>query len=430
MRIKYLLSFSLAALISGITAAEETSAKDSTPLTIERVAELARQVAPEIAAARLGQSITELEIRGSYAFVYPHLSASASYTRSSLDYNEIPIFGNVAFNREDEYRAGVTWSQFLYTYDRLGAAQDADRFLTQLAKQQVALTQRDMSYAARIAFEQVRLTRAALLIAQLRVTQRQGEYDDAKALADIGRATLTDANLAQISFAHAQSELVAAQSDHETARVKLSALIGYELAKMPAVQDEPLPRPDLAQLIAHADKQLTTTGEPVRLQLQENYEQAVSRLERSQARPSLNARATYGGDGAQYDNLDAAWSVSVALNWDLYDGGLTLAHSERSAQRSQQIRLERAAIQRDRRIKLDQARSQSRSILEQITLAEQVVTLAKQNYDDARAQYRAGRLTQTQVGDSSIRLADAYYRLLSVRYQEAVIAHELERLAE
>jgi outer membrane protein len=365
-----------------------------------------------------------------YAFVYPHLSASASYTRSSLDYNEIPIFGNVAFNREHEYRAGVTWSQFLYTYDRLGATQDADRFLTQLAKQQVALTQRDITYAARITFEQVRLTRAALHIAQLRVTQRQGEYDDAKALADIGRATLTDANLAQIALAHAQSELVAAKSDQEASRVKLAALIGSELAIMPPVQDEPLPRPDLVQLITHADKQLTTTGEPVSLQLKENYEQAVSRFERSQARPSLGARATYGGDGAKYDNLDQAWSVSVALTWNLYDGGLTLAQSERSAQRSQQIRLERAAIQRDRRIKLDQARSQSSSIVEQITLAEQVVTLAKQNYEDARAQYRAGRLTQTQVGDSSIRLADAYYRLLSVRYQEAVIAHELERLAE
>jgi outer membrane protein TolC len=63
-------------------------------------------------------------------------------------------------------------------------------------------------------------------------------------------------------------------------------------------------------------------------------------------------------------------------------------------------------------------------------LADQVVILAKANYEDTRAQYRAGRLTLVQVGDSSFRLTEARYRLLSLRYQEAVLGHELERLAE
>ena len=174
-----------------------------TPLTADRAAELALAVAPEVAAARVGQAIAAAEVRAGYAFVYPQVSASASYTRASLDYQEIPAFGRVALNREDDWRGGVALDQFLYAYDRLGAARDADGGLIQLANQDLKLSQRDVAYAARVAFESVRLGRARVKIAQERVTQREGERDDAKAQVEIGRARSTDGQLAEITLAQA-----------------------------------------------------------------------------------------------------------------------------------------------------------------------------------------------------------------------------------
>jgi HAE1 family hydrophobic/amphiphilic exporter-1 len=402
----------------------------STPLSAESAATMARNIAPEVAAARIGQAIAAVNSRSAYAFAYPHVLGSASYTRSSLDYQEIPVFGNVAFNREEEYRTGVALEQYLYSYGRLGAASDADSQLTRLAKHEVVLTQRDMAFMARVTFESARLARARQRIAAERVAQRTGERNDAHALAQAGRANMSEANLADIILSQAEDERAAADSEWEKALIKLAALIGVERAAMPEIAAEPIDRPDLPKLLSTAAQMVKSGGEPVSFELQQQYEDALGRLERSTARPQLYARASYGADGTTYDNLDDAWSASLALTWKLYDGGNTSANSERAVQRSRQLRYQREASVRDRLIQLDQARHESRSLQERITLADHVIILAKANYEDTRAQYRTGRLTLVQVGDSSFRLTEAYYRLLSLRYQESVLGHELERLAE
>ena len=120
----------------------------------------------------------------------------------------------------------------------------------------------------------------------------------------------------------------------------------------------------------------------------------------------------------------------MSLTWNLYDGGGTVARTERMAQRSRQIAHQRDAVVRDRRIALDQARSEATSVASRITLAQRVVDLATSTYDDSRAQYREGRLTLVQVGDSSVRLGEARYRLLSLLYQEPMAGAEGEAAGE
>lgn len=400
------------------------------PLTADRAAHLALAVAPEVAAARIGQAIAAAEVRAGYAFVYPHLNATATYTRASLDYQELPVFGRVAFNRENDWRGGVVLDQFLYAYDRLGAARDADSGLVQLANQDLKLSQRDIAHAARVAFEGVRLGRARVKIAQERVSQREGERDDAKAQVEVGRARSTDAQLAEIALAQAADELAAAQAALDAARIRLAAMIGLAPTALPVVPEEPLPRPTLDALVTNAAAHIEQNGEAARLDYARQYEEATARLMDSEDRPMLGLRATYGADGAEYHDLEDTWTAGVSLTWNLYDGGGTVARTERLAQRSRQLAHQREAVVRDRRIALDQARSEVTSLASRITLAQRVVELANATYEDSRAHYREGRLTLTQVGDSSVRLAEARYRLLALLYQEAVLGHDLEKLAE
>lgn len=403
---------------------------EEAPLTADRAAELALAVAPEVAAARVGQAMAAAEVRAGYAFVYPHLSASASYTRASLDYQDIPAFGRVALNQENDWRGGVVLDQFLYTYDRLGAARDADGSLIRLANQDLKLSQRDVAYAARVAFESVRLGRARVRIAQERVSQRVGERDDANAQVEVGRARATDGRLAEIAVAQAADEQAAAQGALDAARIRLAALIGITPTALPVVPDEPLPRPALDALLVNAAAHIDRNGEAARFEYARRYEEATARLQDSEDRPMLGLRATYGADGPEHDDLEDTWTAGVALTWNLYDGGGTIARTERLAQRSRQLAHQREQVIRDRRIALDQARTEAASLANRITLAQRVVDLATATYDDARAQYREGRLTLVQMGDSSVRLGEARYRLLSLLYQEAVLGHDLEKLAE
>lgn len=417
-------------LLLSVTLFAVAFAEDAVPLTAERAADLALAVAPEVAAARVGQAIAAAEVRAGYAFVYPKLSASASYTRASQEYQEFPPFGRIPRNQEDDWRAGVVLDQFVYSYDRLGAARDADRELIGLAAQDLTLSRRDIAHAAKLAFQAVRLGRARLAIASDRVVQREGEYGDAKAQVEVGRARPTDAQLAEIALAQATDERAAAESGLQASLIRLAALIGIELVALPVIAAEPLPRPALDIALTRASERIATAGEVARVEISRRYEEATARLQDSEDRPQLGLRGTYGADGAEYDDLEDTWTAGVALTWNLYDGGSTIARTEQRFQRSRQLVYQRDAVLRDRRTALDQARVEAASLAQRITLAEQVVKLADTTYEDARAQYREGRLTLTQVGDTSIRLGEARYRLLSLLYQEAVLAHDLEKLAE
>jgi outer membrane protein TolC len=403
---------------------------EDAPLTADRAAELALAVAPEVAAARVGQAIAAAEVRAGYAFVYPKLSASAAYTRSSLQYQDYPFFGRIAVNDQNDWRAGVVLDQFVYAYDRLGAARDADRELAAGAAQDLALSRRDVAYAAKLAFQGVRLGRARLVIANDRVVQREGERDDAKAQVEVGRARSTDANLAEIALAQATDERAAAQSALESARIRLASLIGVQAGALPVIAAEPIPRPVIETLLTLAANHIATSGEAARIEIARRYEEAAARLQDSEDRPQLGVRGTYGADGAQYNDLEDTWTAGVALTWNVYDGGSTIARTEQRFQRSRQLAHQRDAVLRDRRTALDQGRAEAASLAQRIALAQQVVELANATYEDARAQYREGRLTLVQVGDTSIRLGEARYRLLSLLYQEAVLAHDLEKLAE
>jgi outer membrane protein TolC len=347
-----------------------------------------------------------------------------------VEYQEFPIVGRIPRNQEDDWRAGVVLDQFVYAYDRLGAAREADRQLIGLADRDLALSRRDVAHAAKLAFQGVRLGRARLVIASDRVTQRTGERDDAKAQVEVGRARPTDGNLAQIALSQAVDEQAAAESALAAARIRLALLIGVEATALPPIAGEPQPRPVLDRLLSASELRLTTGGEAGRAESARRYEEATARLLDSEDRPQLGLRGTYGADGADYDDLEDTWTAGVALTWNLYDGGSTVARTEQRFQRSRQLAHQRDAILRDRRIAWEQARAEAASLAQRITLAEQVVTLAEATYEDARAQYREGRLTLVQVGDTSIRLGEARYRLLSLLYQEAVLGHDLEKLAD
>ena len=58
------------------------------------------------------------------------------------------------------------------------------------------------------------------------------------------------------------------------------------------------------------------------------------------------------------------------------------------------------------------------------------VSLAADNYKDARSQYRAGTLTQTQMGEFHLAYSEARFGLVTLYFMERGMEIEVEALVE
>ncbi|MCP4118718.1 MAG: TolC family protein, partial [Desulfobacteraceae bacterium] len=134
--------------------------------------------------------------------------------------------------------------------------------------------------------------------------------------------------------------------------------------------------------------------------------------------------------GEETDEMTESLAAGVKLQWDLFSGGLA-----RSRKAAAQARLKKAKDQLSLTEKELSARVNSLGIRkteveERIKIQKESVTLAKENYGDARGHYRAGTITLTRLGEFSLSYAEARFTLQSLFLQQRELAGDMEQLLE
>jgi outer membrane protein TolC len=67
---------------------------------------------------------------------------------------------------------------------------------------------------------------------------------------------------------------------------------------------------------------------------------------------------------------------------------------------------------------------------ERIKLQQESVSLAKENYEDARGHYRAGTITLTRLGEFSLSYAEVRFTLQSLFLRQRELASDMEQLLQ
>ena len=114
--------------------------------------------------------------------------------------------------------------------------------------------------------------------------------------------------------------------------------------------------------------------------------------------------------------MDESWRVGLQASWDLMDGGA--GRAAEAAARARMRRAEHAASQARKAVAGEMAavRVNIESLAQRIILQREAVTLAAENYKDARGHYRAGTITLTRLGEFSLTTAEARFNLIRLYY--------------
>jgi outer membrane protein len=224
-----------------------------------------------------------------------------------------------------------------------------------------------------------------------------------------GVATGVDVTRAETRLAQTRVRLSQSQTASEQAVLNLQRVVGLPLGSTLALTDplrftnDPLPS------IETAVEEAGQTRPEVRIaEAQAGLAGLEKRAVQAELLPSVDFVGDYGVSGITPTNTALPTRrVAVQLNVPLFNGGLTRGRIEAASSRERQAELElgsvRGQVEEDVRL----AFSALRTTAEQVSAAQQSVTLAQRELEMARDRFRAGVGDNVEVVTAQTALSNA-----------------------
>jgi outer membrane protein len=269
---------------------------------------------------------------------------------------------------------------------------------------------------------QVKVQEQALADAQERLRSEQLQFEEgAKARIDVIRL--------QTQVAQAQSDLIGARTNLALTKEQLNNTLArpidtpVELVDVTALPAAP-PDPDRLDAAAQASR-------PEVRALQQTRE-SLANVRRSQEagnRPSLsvgvNYQANIGNKGAT--SRDHSTVGTVALNWPVFDSGVTRARVAQARQDEEQARIQLEQVRLGVSLEVRQALTNLINSAARLDVATKQVELAQENYRLAKVRDEAGAGTILEIVDAQTALTQARTQLVAARYDYLTAYSALQR---
>ena len=396
-----------------------------TALDAEQAVALALSQNNTVISAERRAAASVYRARATTAFALPQLSGQASATRADGTYN--------AGRRPDEdmtrFALSGEASQLLYSFGAISAARKSAAAQRDAGQTERNLVKMDVAYSVRTAVADVLLARKVLAIVEARVAQRTSERNDAAGRVRAGLAAESELRQGDIGVANAEDDRLLALSDLESRSLFLAEQLSRPHGSI-AVAGE-LARPaNLPQWIAKGEAHVNQGTELAALSAQRRSEEADLATQKAARWPTLSAFAGGGHVGRKHDDLDDGWEAGLRVDWSLYDGGKRYALARAAKQSVQAVTAQAEATRLARLREAADLRQRGESLARRIDLQERVILLATKNYEDIRAQYNAGTVTQTRLNETNLVVFEALLAAANLVYAELQLVHAAQRLAE
>ncbi|HSM92396.1 MAG TPA: TolC family protein [Anaeromyxobacteraceae bacterium] len=388
-------------------------------LTLDDAVRLARENAPALRAARASADAAGARADQSLAPLLLQLSGSAGLERATSNPS---LFGSPRqrWDMANSLSLSATATQTLVdlpAFARYGAARASAR--AQEGSSRAA--ELDAILAVRTAFFQARASKELVGVARAALDNQEAHYRQIEAFVQQGLRPPIDLAQARTDRANARAQLVGAENDYATARVRLNQAMGvigptdYEVADPPFApipgEDRPLDpllseaiaaRPDVAAM----DAQVTA---------------AERSLDAARGgwfpKVGLSAGASEGGAVGS----DLTWNAYVGgtATWALFQGGLTRAQVAEARALLEAQRAQRDQLVQQVRGDVDTARLGVVAALALLDADREAVEAARDRLRLAEARYANGAGSALELSDAQLARTNAEAQLVQAEYKLA-----------
>jgi outer membrane protein len=405
----------VAALLSAALAAGAPVASSEQPaapqvagrlLAMEEAVAIALETQPQIQARLQDYAAARFRVDQTLAPLLPQVTGTVASTRSQSSVfvggaaTPVPVMRGF----DETFLAQVALSQLLFDFGKNLAATDASKKLAAVALEDVELQRQLIALAVKEAYTNMLFAQRLIRVSQQAVERAELNLRSARGFFDVGTRPKSDVARAEVDVANARVDLIRSRNAERLARVALNTAMGIEIDTPTQVRDNLVYEPvtlDRMDIRAEA------------LRERPEYRQARLRVEAAQAQerqafrdffPDVTGSGAYGGIR---EDLTEVWSLTLSLNWSLYDGGGRVARYREAQAILEASRSRLKALELDLGREVEQAHISVEEAQERLQAAQTAVASAQENFRLAQGRFDAGVGTILELTDAQLALTQA-----------------------
>ena len=420
---------SAAAIFAGMTTA---TAQQPVQMTLDQALEVALSESNTIKMADMTIEKSGYAKKGSYASLYPNISASGSYQRTLLKQVMVMDMGGnpmeIKVGRDNNINVGATASMPLVNAQlwqslKLSAL-DVEMAIEQARSSKVSLISqvKQAFYGALLATESLDLMRQVY-------DNAEKNYDRTMQRYNVGKASEQEMLRAKVNMMNAEPNVSSAENTVELATWQLKALMGINLdTEIEVIGNLEDYTPDMLLLDAGNDLGNNSALQQFGIQLKQL--DATLKMQKAQYIPTLAASIGYNYM-AMGDN-ELSWhptsTAALSLNIPIFDGFSKRFSIKQTRKTIDMLNLQKEDTERNLRIAMKNYTDKMALCLKNYDAAKNTVDLALKSYQSSEKMYEIGKITLVDLNDAQLALTQSQLTMNQAIYDYMVAKASLDEL--
>ncbi|MBX7187718.1 MAG: TolC family protein [Vicinamibacteria bacterium] len=411
----------LAAMAAGVRAEDSAAPPPLAPVRLSLDDAIARARASSARLTSLGaigRAASE-GVRLANAGRRPDLDLAASYSRNSNVPELILAFPGAAPrtifpNLPNQWRAHVGASLPVYTGGRLQAQVAAASENERAAISDRAAFDNDLVAETHVAYVNVLLARESARVLGEAVASYEAHLKDARNRLDLGLSASNE--VLAITAERERAQLLRVQAENAAAMAAANLLRLVDLPPSTPVDLDPAPLATASapgEIDALVKRATSGRAELEALRARIRAMEATVRVSQSASRPQVGVQAGYDFANPNPRILpltgtwNDTWSIGLAVNWKVLDGGKTAAASAQAEAQADALRSQLKDLEARIRLEVETRRLELDSALAGRAVAQRGIEAARDAVRVASDRYKEGVLSSSELLDAETRLLRA-----------------------
>lgn len=384
-------------------------------LTPDRAATLAVERSTDTALAQQGVCSALGFLRQAEALNKLTVSLTAALTHTGPG-STVTLPGTtdtITFTPTESHRESLSVTLPLYLSGRDAYSRRAARAQVEAAADNVQAAILTVAFSARQAIYGLLRLQALVLVDQQNVTALAEHLRITQAMFDAGTSPRFEVVQAETNLASAKGDVIRDQTAVDIAKASLAALLSLPQGSEITVEEGvPLavPEGDIYKLIDTAVQQRPEIQEGLALI---RAQEANVRLAQAGNKPEVDLQGVFNNQTASLASLGQNWTLSLGLNWPLYQGGLVQGQVQVARAALESARLNLESTTQTVALRVVQAGGTVADARQALAVAEQGVVNAQERARIAEVRFQNGVGLGVEVLDAQTSLADAQTKVIN-----------------
>ena len=420
---------SAAAIFAGLTNA---SAQQPVQMTLDQALEVALSESNTIKIADMTVEKSGYAKKGSYASLYPNISASGSYQRTLKKQVMVMDMGGQAMEievgRDNNINAGVTASMPLVNA-QLWQSLKLSALDVEMAVEQARSSKVSLISQVKQAFYGVLMAQETLDLMQQIHDNAEKNYDRTLQRYNVGKASEQEMLRAKVNLMNSEPDVSSAENAVSLSKWQLKALMGINLeTEIDVIGNLDEYASELLLMNTPTDLENNSALQQFGIQLKQL--DATLKMQKYQYIPTL--AASIGYNYMAMGNEKLSWhpnsTASLSLNIPIFDGFAKHYNIKQTQKTIDLMNLQKEDTERNLRIALKNYTDHMELCLKNFDAAKNTVDLANKSYQITEKMYETGKVTLVELNDAQLALTQSQLTIYQAIYDYMVAKASLDEL--